>query len=46
MSSYALGVRYYGEILTLDFGLAKPDKGRDLMKTEDSRGYVSVTATF
>lgn len=46
LSGYAFGVRYYGEVLTLDLGLAKPDKGRDLMKTEDSRGYVSVTATF
>ena len=46
MSSYSAGIKYYGEIITLDFGISKPDKGRNLMKTNESRGYVTVSTVF
>lgn len=46
LSSYAAGVRYYGEILTLDFGIAKPDKGKGEVNADKSRGYISVGASF
>lgn len=46
LSSYSLGLRYYGEKLTIDTGIAKTDKGRSLMKAEAHRGYVTVTGTF
>lgn len=46
LSSYSAGIRYYGEIVTLDFGVAKTDKGRSLLKADPHRGFVSVTASF
>ena len=46
LSSYSVGIRYYGEIVTLDFGVAKTDKGRSLLKADPHRGFVSVTASF
>ena len=41
-----MGIRYYGEKITLDAGIAKTDSGRSLMKADDHRGYVTVTTTF
>ncbi|WP_233573329.1 hypothetical protein [Leptotrichia sp. OH3620_COT-345] len=46
LSSYSLGVRYYGEKITLDTGISKTDKGRNFTKAESHRGYVTVSATF
>lgn len=46
LSSYSAGVRYYGEILTLDIGIAKTDKGRGRAGAESCRGYISVNASF
>lgn len=46
LSSYSMGIRYYGEKITLDAGIAKTDSGRSLMKADDHRGYVTVTTTF
>ncbi len=46
LSSYSLGLRYYGEKVTLDAGIAKTDKGRSLTKAESHRGYVTVSTTF
>ena len=46
LSSYSAGIRYYGETVTLDFGVAKTDKGRSLLKADPHRGFVSVTASF
>lgn len=46
LSNYAAGVKYYGERITLDFGVAKTDKGRSLVNADPYRGYVNLTATF
>lgn len=46
LSSYSLGARYYGETVTLDFGIAKIDKGRNEVRADKHRGYVSISTTF
>ncbi|MDO5089360.1 MAG: ShlB/FhaC/HecB family hemolysin secretion/activation protein [Leptotrichiaceae bacterium] len=46
LSSYSLGVKYYGEKVTLDTGIAKTDKGRSLTKAESHRGYITLSSTF
>ena len=46
MSSYSVGIRYYGEKITLDTGISKIDSGRDLMKTDSHRGFATVSVTF
>ncbi len=46
LSSYSAGVKYYGEILTLDMGIAKTDKGRRKLGAESHRGYISLNASF
>lgn len=46
LSSYSAGVKYYGEILTLDMGIAKTDKGRRKVGAESHRGYISLNASF
>ncbi len=46
LSSYSAGIKYYGELVTLDFGIAKTDKGRNLMKADSHRGFVTVSASF
>ena len=46
MSSYSVGIRYYGEKITLDTGISKIDSGRGLMKTDSHRGFATVSVTF
>ena len=46
MSSYSVGIRYYGEKITLDTGISKRDNGRGLMKTDSHRGVATVSVTF
>ena len=46
MSSYSIGIRYYGEKITLDTGISKIDNGRGLMKTDSHRGFATVSVTF
>ena len=46
MSSYSVGIRYYGEKITLDTGISKIDSGRSLMKTDSHRGFATVSVTF
>ena len=46
MSSYSVGIRYYGEKITLDTGISKIDSGRGLMKTDSHRGFATVSVIF
>ena len=46
MSSYSIGIRYYGEKITLDTGISKIESGRGLMKTDSHRGFATVSVTF
>ena len=46
LSSYSMGVRYYGEILTLDVGVTKVDKGKSEVNGDDKRGYIVLGMTF
>ncbi len=46
MSSYSIGLRYYGEKVTLDAGIAKIDNGRSFKKGDSHRGFATVSVTF